>query len=322
MTKTGVCMAAILAMSIAACGSRRGAAPTAVSTSTASAATTAVTISTSPPSTATATTADPRFQERVLSLEGSKAVIRFDEGVPEELLATIADTVPMARSALGDSGPLTVHVYASADDYVSAIVAGANKTPDAVRAYLEGGSHISEASPGAIWVWVPNFRRQSADSQRISIFHEYFHTVALKFSNNRALGPPTGTRGSPRWLFEGSARYFEFVSGEMFGYKSLFGATDLASNIKVQIRQVKTRSYGPLASYEGGGAPPSGGGSPQHELGALATDYLVRTYGMDKVKRDYWVAMGNSDWRGAFATVFGVSVEQFYADFEAYRSTF
>jgi hypothetical protein len=221
-------------------------------------------------------------------------------------LATIADTVPMARSALGDSGPLTVHVYASADDYVSAIVAGANKTPDAVRAYLEGGSHISEASPGAIWVWVPNFRRQSADSQRISIFHEYFHTVALKFSNNRALGPPTGTRGSPRWLFEGSARYFEFVSGEMFGYKSLFGATDLASNIKVQIRQVKTRSYGPLASYEGGGAPPSGGGSPQHELGALATDYLVRTYGMDKVKRDYWVAMGNSDWRGAFATVFGV----------------
>mgnify|MGYP001792217878 CR=1 FL=1 len=54
----------------------------------------------------------------------------------------------------------------------------------------------------------------------------------------------------------------------------------------------------------------------------VASEYLVNAAGVVAVKHDFWAALRpGTDWHIVFANVFGTSVDQFYADFEAYRRT-
>jgi len=54
---------------------------------------------------------------------------------------------------------------------------------------------------------------------------------------------------------------------------------------------------------------------------SIASDYLVAKYGRDRLRNEFWVAFAATDGRSEFLQVFGVTVDSFYADFEAYRST-
>lgn len=76
-------------------------------------------------------------------------------------------------------------------------------------------------------------------------------------------------------------------------------------------------------SYENRGAAKFRGGQGEaYTLGFLAAEYIEQVSGADVLKRDFWAAMrSSSDWRTAFASTVGVSVDQFYADFQAYRTT-
>lgn len=58
-----------------------------------------------------------------------------------------------------------------------------------------------------------------------------------------------------------------------------------------------------------------------YRLGAVASDYLVTKYGLDLVRHDFWAALAGTDWRSAFLHVFGVGLDEFYAEFESYRTT-
>ena len=56
-------------------------------------------------------------------------------------------------------------------------------------------------------------------------------------------------------------------------------------------------------------------------MGFLASEYLVNTKGLDALARMVWTEQRTKDWRAAFASAFGESVDQFYANFEVYRRT-
>ena len=70
-----------------------------------------------------------------------------------------------------------------------------------------------------------------------------------------------------------------------------------------------------------GGSRATGGSGAVYTLGSIASEHLVAKYGRERLHNEFWVAFAATDWRSAFLQVFGVTVDSFYVDFEAYRAT-
>jgi hypothetical protein len=292
VTMTGL----LLALILAACGGPTEFVPTATTALPAVPTTSAV------PS-ATTSTLPFGVGRRQLALDGSPIVVSYDDGMPADAIASIEETLPLARKDLGDSGALVVHVYATVDAFIAA-------HPQAQRRQaqmdIDAGASAS-ASPGAIWFYGPNFVPRDDKTRRMVLIHEYFHTVQYSLSNQQSLK-------GPLWLREGTARYFEFRLGGEHGY----GNFDQLRRSQI----ARTRTMDPLQTYETRGqATFRGGGGEAYDMGFLAADYLVNTKGLDAVAKVIWTEQRTKDWRAAFATAFGESVDDFYAKFEAYRRT-
>lgn len=301
-----------LALILAACGvvaevtSPRSTTATAtpvatiVSTTTSSSSTTSSTSTTS-----TTTTSLPEgIQQRPVPVPGSSIVVRFEGGLAPAVLASIENTLPLARRDLGDAGSLVVHVYATVEAFVAAHDVAAQPR---ARADVEAGS-VASTTTGTIWIYGPRYAERDAATRRQIVFHEYFHTVQLSLSKGRS-------NRSALWLIEGSARYFEFRTDVDLGFSTF----DRPRETQIRV----SRGLGPLQSFEADGGPSfRGGGGEAYTLGFLATDYLVSLKGVVALKRDLWIGLSvAADWRSIFSSVFGISTEQFYADFEAYRQT-
>ena len=252
----------------------------------------------------TATATSGAIQERPIDVPGSPAVLRFDGGVQPGLLSLIADVVAIARHEAGDSGPLVVHVYSTADIFVGAHEA---RSQEQARRDVDGGSYAL-AGPGTIWIYAPGYAAQPIPARRLALLHEYFHTVQAFLSKQRS-------GRAPLWMIEGSAKYVEERIGADRGYSDF--------NKRREEHILRSKMLGPLASYEtDGGVPSRGGHGEAYTVGFLASDYLVQAKGADSLKRDFWVALASApDWHQAFSTAFGSSTEDFYAAFESYRST-
>ena len=294
-----------LALLLAACGTGGGGSGGAeVVAGAITTPTTVAPIVTRPGSTTTSTTLLAGVEQRSVDVPGSPIVLRFDGEVGSGVLALVEEMLPVAREELGDSGSLMVHVYGTADVYVGAHDA---RTQADARADIDAGL-IAEARTAAIWIYAPRFVEQTASTRRMIIFHEYFHTIQAFLSSGRS-------SRAPLWLREGTARYFEFRVGADYGY------TDFSRRRATAIREATDLE--PLQSYENRGAAKFRGGQGEaYTLGFLAAEYLEQLKGADFVKRDLWVAFrSGTTWQTAFAAAVGVPVEQFYADFEAYRAT-
>lgn len=119
----------------------------------------------------------------------------------------------------------------------------------------------------------------------------------------------------PYWLLRGQERYLEVAYLDDIGWENpLF---DPRTTHRAGIHGTST----PLRSLEtvsGASEVPS----PVSEgLSFLAVDWLAREAGdlaLLEYFRLYW---STDDWRAAFAEAFGMTVEDFYASFEAYRAT-
>lgn len=287
---------AFVAVSLVGCtrGEIRSSAATTSSTEL-----TTVTSSTSSTTTVlvTTTTTEPLYgSERVVEAVGSSIRVRVTPDADEAEVRQIMDLLAAARSELGESGPITVFIYGAASEEVARTYArlAGRSLNDAARRFVE--SNRASATRGRVWLSVPNLQTQRGPPRSRTIFHEYFHTVQLQ-------------SGSvvPYWLLEGSATYFGIKAGGGFD-----------SQRRVEYAEARKLSE-PLASLERADT----GDVRAYVLGFAASDYLVTLYGEEKVKVEMWKALGSTprDWRDAFASTFGVSVEKFYSDFEHYRMT-
>ena len=172
---------------------------------------------------------------------------------------------------------------------------------------MEAGS-FAFAGAGTIWIYAPSYAAQPITARRLAVLHEYFHTVQAYLSKQRS-------GRAPLWIIEGSAKYVEERIGADRGYSNF--------NKRREDQILRSKTLGPLASYEtDGGVPSRGGHGEAYAVGFVAGDYLVQAKGADTLKREFWVALGSApDWHKAFSTAFGYSPEDFYAAFESYRST-
>jgi hypothetical protein len=262
---------------------------------------------------------DDDIAEEVPRLQPGNRPVRFrlDTSVSPETQAFLVETLEWAHVDMGDSGPLTVHVYSDEDHFVDAYTNEFAISTTEARAELEGGQFVFASPGGHVWVYLPNFEADPPAFRRLAIFHEYFHTVQHWLAEVRFQSIRVEDRSFvPRWLVEGSAEYFSIKAGDRRGL------VPEADERAFRLALAK-QSEVPLMTFETAGqASFIGGGGEAYTVGWLASERLATLYGADKLNREFWVSLARlRNWDTAFTEAFGVSPAAFYADFESYRRT-
>jgi hypothetical protein len=184
--------------------------------------------------------------------------------------------------------------------------------------WASGGTTALAGTGGTFLYWAhPSWQGGAGDSQKI-IAHELFHVFQNqldKLGARNEVTPSNQVRASgPVWLEEGAA--------EMIGYRvaSDRGLTSYPDVLARQIARSKQVSQ-PLSAvqtYDEFNAIPN-----PYSFSHVAADHLVGlTPGGVSALTTYYNALADgTPWPTAFAAAFGLSVEAYYANFAAYRST-
>ena len=141
-----------------------------------------------------------------------------------------------------------------------------------------------------------------------------FHVAWMHFDDVRSRLAPKGARiWRPYWLQTATINY-------MIDEGS--AAAGIPTDDDVRRRHVATaaRTAEPLRSFE---LPTSGSGTSYRvirALSVLAGEWLVERAGEAALFRYYWLLGLLDTWEEAFAAAFGLSIDDFYAAFEAYRA--
>lgn len=226
--------------------------------------------------------------------------LHFGPRVSTAALVLISEAASAARQAFGEAGAVGIHVHCTLEEYAASL----NRSPEEALKIINEG-RIASIHRSDITIYGPRFERQPSAERRRIVYHEYFHAVQHTLSRNRSA---RSDLERPMWLIEGSARFFEnaVTQRELDAFRR-----DLR-------RWAALPELATLVEPAGSDSP---GGNAAYTLGSVAADYLVKTYGRDRLQYEFWAALAATDWRSAFSQVFGVSVDSFYADFETYRAT-
>jgi hypothetical protein len=249
---------------------------------------------------------------------GAPATYVFGSEVTSAQQAALRDALDLGarfiRSALGRELPsFTVWAYADLEGLIRVYAETAPTEPANARDIWTRGTFATVTFRKA-W-FGPNWlnERFGPNLTKIAV-HETFHILQSELAGDQSLrgGFDDVPRAGPRWISEGSA--------ELVGYLAIADAR-LTTMPGVRADWAQRAKSSPvtlqrLAILRG-----------QFEAGAnawgimpLAVERLVGEGGAAKVL-SYFEAIGRGQpWETAFATVFGKSVETFYAEFEAYRS--
>jgi len=132
----------------------------------------------------------------------------------------------------------------------------------------------------------------------LPISHEYFHIIQQKLSNDRHLR-------IPRWLVEGSAVYADFQRRYSNGRASYLDQYHFMwASEGTTISSENTHSIK---------------GADAQWLGYIAMEWLAAEAGEQSII-DYFAALGATpDWEAVFEQAFGLSIGDFYVEFEEYR---
>ncbi len=243
---------------------------------------------------------------------------RLDTAVAPEVTAFTVETLGWAHADIGDSGPLTVHVYSNEDHFLAAYTGEfAISVAEARRELQEG--QLAFATPGGhVWIYLPNYDRATEDERRHVLFHEYVHTLQTWLAEVRLQSEEPGERSFvPRWLVEGCAEYLAVRAGARRGF------VDHNEQRAISVFLARRSGGVPLSTLETGGeASFVGGTGAAYTLGWLACERLVTAHGADSVTRRFWVSLASTrDWREAFVEAFGLTPSDFYADFDSFQAT-
>ncbi len=175
---------------------------------------------------------------------------------------------------------------------------------------VEGGKSIISMETGS-FVWKRQIQSNSEIGgewrPRISA-HEYVHVYQLQ--NGCGQGILTGHPVAPKWFIEGEADWLSFKATKETGW--LPQAT-IPQLILPPAKQVK----GSLQSFEN----PNNSDFSSYFLFNMAVDYLMKDKPI-KTLDDFCTNLkGGMSSVQAFNKTFGISLDQFYNNFEAYRKT-
>lgn len=243
---------------------------------------------------------------------------RLDTAVAPEVTAFTVETLGWAHADIGDSGPLTVHVYSNEDHFVAAYTGEFAISVAEARRELEEGQ-LAFATPGGhVWIYLPNYDQATEDERRHVLFHEYVHTLQVWLAEVRVQSEEPAERSFvPRWLIEGCAEYLAVRAGARRGF------VDEARQREITVFLARRSAGVPLSTFETQGeAGFLGGSGAAYTVGWLACERLATAHGTDSVTRQFWVSLASKrDWRLAFVDAFGLTPSEFYTDFDSFRAT-
>lgn len=263
----------------------------------------------------------PDFQgDDVARLQPGDRPVRFrlDTSVSPETTRFVVESLQMAHTDLGDSGPLTVHVYGDERRFVAAYTEDFGISAEEAREELAGGLFAFASEGGHIWLYLPNYNDAPEGSRRETLFHEYEHTkqgwqAEVRFQSEE----PRERSFIPRWLVEGCAEYVAVKAAWERGFVAEVEA-------RADVLSGALESTEPLRTFEtdGGADFVDGGEAGAYTVGWLACERLASVHGADSVLHAFWLSMADTrNWQQAFSAAFGVTPDEFYVDFERYRTT-
>ncbi len=257
--------------------------------------------------------------EDVARLQPGDRPVRFrlDTDVSAGVQGFIVETLGWAHVDLGDSGPLTVHVYSDEERFVTAYTNDFGITATDARRQLAAGETAFASPGGHIWIYLTNFNEGPDINRRMALFHEYAHSAQMWQADIRFQSKAPDERSFvPRWMVEGCAEYLAVTAA---GRRRMIDDGRQRTAVVARAR----RSAEPLEAIETGGeASFLGGEGEAYTLGWLGCERLAAASGEDAVAHRFWLSFAKlRDWRAAFTDAFGVTPARFYTDFEAFRAT-
>ena len=142
--------------------------------------------------------------------------------------------------------------------------------------------------------------------------HEYFHVLQEAVSEAKHFSHDVVSEIGPAWLLEGSAVYAEVRTG---AHEGLFSFAAGRARQMARAREIAA----PLRSTE----TYNGLFAANYALGFMAADFLVENFGslpaLVSLLSFYDEIGPGTTWPDAFQSTFEISIEEFYAEFEAYR---
>lgn len=242
---------------------------------------------------------------------------RLDTAVKPEDERFIVETLGWAHNDLGDSGPLTIHVYSDQEHFVVAYTNDFGIGPVEARDQLAKGQTAFASPGGHIWIYLPNYEERPENQRRHALYHEYVHTLQDWLAEVRFQSKTPAERSFvPRWLVEGCAEYLAVRTGAARGF------IDEPRQRATVVARARVGTE-PLSAFETSGEADFLGGSGEaYTVGWLGCERLALARGAEAVSREFWLSMAaNRDWQRAFSDAFGVTPAAFYADFDRYRAT-
>ncbi len=141
--------------------------------------------------------------------------------------------------------------------------------------------------------------------------HEYFHIVQQDLSAN-------DYRGTPAWLYEGSADYIEHHQIQVLGVPQHY-RTVVPQSLRERNRVSWSAVARPLTDYADQSLEYSKRRTLIYAVGFLAIERLVDEAGHESLVDYFGSLTSTGSWEESFLQAFGVSVDTFYADFEEHR---
>jgi hypothetical protein len=258
----------------------------------------------------------------------TEGIYTFGEDVPDADREKVRKAVQFALDQAATEGefPLPrVYAYSTPDQLAEAMSICVNETAALLgfRNLWQNSGTIAVAFSGNFFIYAggPHWKDVALAQVVQTVAHEYFHVLQRELT--KFPGPPqtdptspvvsnclgAGLDRGPTWLTEGSA--------EMFGWLTVASAASVDLRL---IREAYSRNTfeGSLKDFEEALRFRSSA-DHSYPIGFLATDYASK--GRMAPVFEYYRLVGKGvPWKDAFARSFGITIEYFYEQFEAYRA--
>ena len=191
-----------------------------------------------------------------------------------------------------EAPPFAVYIGADAEAVLSVMTELGGRDRETPR---RGGRYSRiGGTTDTIFIYGDFVNTSHTTSARV-LAHEYFHVLQKELSNYN-------TKGTPGWLYEGTATYEGMTYTEQYESKYRNRAIIRGANYDGDLRDLAT---------EGQWEPTFG-----YPLGALATEFLTEQAGASSHVEYRRLLSVTATWQEAFASAFRMTVDEFYEAFE------
>jgi len=287
---------------------------------------------------------------------GSATIVAAKD-VPDLIVNDIKEALKTAEEYLGSYGPLRVYIVGNDVSVVEPLIEdfcewSYHEKEDVDRcdedqgegiremAYIyPGGNGFAQHSwsldqPTQAFVLNPSANEKNEFNalsdkyerlhEKVVTAHEYFHIYQNAHLIYRSPSEPSSGYSMPRWIEESVATYFSYVLGQQNGWVNI---NDRLSEVVVEIPEFRSRFPGlSIADIEN----ESGTervydyygklcvGELQYGYGLLGTALLAKKTSDKTLFFDFYQKSKTMGWLASFEKVFGLSVDKFYQELEAF----